>query len=123
MLPENAKIYIAGSLSNREKYENWTKQLRQKLRLVVSTWHIRDDSHLDLEEIASRDIYDLEEANTLVFDIVPTSKGGRHVEFGYALAMEKEIHIIGEELQNAFQHHPDVYVWKTWEEFVADIEV
>ena len=85
---------------------------------VTSTWldepyppntQLLDVPH-DLNiKYAQADVRDIAEADTFVFFSVPstraTLRGGRHVEFGMALALGKNIVIVGPK-ENIFHHLP-----------------
>jgi len=79
-----------------------------------------DDIPVDrLAEFARDDIEDLMAADAMVcFTESPRSgpaRGGRHVEFGYALAMGKRIIVVGYR-ENVFYCLPGVEFYPTWED-------
>lgn len=63
------------------------------------------------QETASTDLEDIEMCDALVFfaenPLVGTPRGGRHVEFGFALGIGKRIVVIGEK-ENIFHYLPGV---------------
>ena len=64
-------------------------------------------------------VNDVKSADTLVFFSEPSGggKGGRHVEFGIALALDKRTVVIGP-LENIFHTGPKTERYSTWEEFL-----
>lgn len=91
--------YLAASYSRREEIEKYARWLRRNATMVTSTWH---DGHHELLGLACQamrakeDLYDLDNADALLFfSGGNTHSGGRHVEYGYALAQHKPIFIIG----------------------------
>jgi len=64
------------------------------------------------------DLADIIAADTLVSFTGAGGKGGRHIEHGYALALEKRIVIIGLP-ENIFHCHPWTERYDTWAEFLA----
>jgi nucleoside 2-deoxyribosyltransferase len=49
----------------------------------------------------------------------PSTGGGRHVEFGYALAKGKRVVVIGER-ENVFHHHPSVKLHASVDDWLRD---
>ena len=49
----------------------------------------------------------------------PYSRGGRHVEFGYALATGKKVRVIGPE-ENVFHGLPGIAHYKSFDEWLSD---
>jgi len=67
----------------------------------------------------AHDLVDLDEADVVVSftGAGGGGKGGRHVEFGYALAACKPLVIVGPR-ENIFHCHPDIEVYPTWADFL-----
>ena len=71
-------------------------------------------------KFAERDLEDIEVADALLFfaedPTIGIPRGGRHVEFGYALALDKRIEVVGPK-ENVFHllsrtvHWPDFKSW------------
>ena len=72
-----------------------------------------------LSQRAAEDLEDISAASTLIsFTEVPRSHlghGGRHVEFGAALALGKRVLLVGER-ECVFHHLPNVEVFSTWDQ-------
>ena len=92
--------------SLKDEIRERAKQLCAAGHGVTSGWlHERKDPQTDLYDVSKRfsrdhavnDIADIVAADALaLFTVEPTQKtkrGGRHVEFGYALALGKQIKI------------------------------
>lgn len=112
------KIYIAGRYSRRDEFRGVAKQLEEMGHEVTSRWLSEDiplqHSMYDLapeyaERSANYDLADIDAATVLLFfaEDVLTPRGGRHVEFGYALAKGKFIYVIGPR-ENIFHYDPMV---------------
>lgn len=97
---------------------------------VTSRWLLEDYSpnvHMsEIEpktntEIAKTDLEDIVRADVMLFFCEDQDKqpprGGRHVEFGYALAQGARIICIGEK-ENIFHHLPSITHYTTFEDYV-----
>lgn len=124
-------VYLAARYGRRDELRTCAEQLERTGIRVTSTWlketaslsiHMRDVPEEEIREIAITDIRDIETAEAIVFFAEDQDKqpprGGRHVEFGYALAKGKEIHVIGDR-ENVFHHLPLVRIYATFYEFMA----
>lgn len=100
------KIYIAGRYSRRDEFREVAKQLEEMGHTVTSRWlnestplnHTMGDLRPSYAEASAvADLEDIDKATAVLFysesDLTP--RGGRHVEFGYALAKGKFIFVIG----------------------------
>ncbi len=109
-------IYLAARYSRREEIRGYKINLENKGFVVTSRWledistdeeHIlvnkieESDNSIPIEAriLADIDVSDVMQADTLIlFSETPVSKyarGGRHVEFGIALASNKRVIVIG----------------------------
>jgi hypothetical protein len=52
-------------------------------------------------------------------NVPPIPRAGRHVEFGYALAREKRMIVVGDVKENIFHYLPQVKHFATFEEALA----
>lgn len=71
----------------------------------------------DCVDIAESDLDDIQRSDVLIL-FTGAGRGGRHVEFGYALALGKRLVVIGAR-EILFHALPNVEVYQTWEEFLA----
>ena len=125
---EAFKIYLASWYSRLLELCANRDKLREMGFIVTSRW--LDTEWLERDNVGSaaappeyraefavKDMEDVMEADTLVFFTEPPGaggqRGGRHVEFGIALATGKQLIIVGEP-ENLFHHHPVV-------QFVEDV--
>lgn len=126
------KIYLASRYSRREELCEYRSQLRAMGHVVTSRWldgnHQVSDKGLseqaaeaDRTRFAVEDWEDLTAAEVCIsFTEEPRTeltRGGRHVEFGGALAMGKLCIVIGHR-ENVFHCLPGVHYRSTWESFV-----
>ncbi|GEM_PF-6660459 len=91
------KLYLAARYERRLELAHYAVLLRQQGHEVTSRW-LEDNAHLSLPEQVRMDLEDLEAAEALVsFTEEPGvySRGGRHVEYGYALAQAKQLFVVG----------------------------
>jgi nucleoside 2-deoxyribosyltransferase len=122
------KIYLASRYSRYPEMMKYRADLENLGVEVTSRWI--NGSHEwvgDTEgappvsvgtQFAIEDIEDLEAADMVIsFTEEPrttATRGGRHVEFGYALGRNKIVAVVGP-LENVFHCLPDVERFTTWE--------
>lgn len=115
------KIYIAALFSRREEMEGYANKLKQAGHEITSSWVFGGEDGLTRTQIALLDLGDVDKADTIVSFThqrgTPTPGGGRHVEFGYGLALGKRLILIGER-ENVFHHHPKVDVFPDLKTFI-----
>lgn len=135
------QIYLAGSFSRLDKIKGHAQELREKGYMVDCRWlqglhqvhqgaekveSTKDSMPPEALLFAKDDIEDLQKADTIICFTErpnsPRSRGGRHVEFGLALAWKKEIFCIGP-CENIFYVLPQVTVYKDWESFYQRLRV
>lgn len=132
-MDESIKVYLAARYSRREELNGYAAQLRELGCVVTSRWldgdHQVDDRGLSTEAEASErvrfaceDWSDLEDADWCIsFTESPrsaNSRGGRHVEFGAALALGKRCVVVGPR-ENVFHCIPQVEVFPDWTIFLG----
>jgi nucleoside 2-deoxyribosyltransferase len=91
------RVYVAAPYPERDAARRVAQALEQAGLDVTSTWVRQDDAPSDAS--ARRDLADLARADVLVA-LNPAAwadrgTGGRHVEFGYALALGKALVVVG----------------------------
>ena len=116
------KIYIAAPWQKRYRAQEIMRLLEAEGHTVTSTWLKQDDAlpsttndpvandgyaTLDLDDVAQADM--LVALNPPDFEYAGT--GGRHVEFGYAIALKKRIVLIGQR-SNIFHWLQHVVVYE-----------
>ncbi len=127
------RIYLAARFSRRDEVREYGDQLRGLGYTISAQWltttHVApdnlDEEHVRgyvAENIARVDIADIMSSDAVImFTESPrsggrrASRGGRHVEFGLALALMKRIIVVGP-IENTFYTLPQAEVVKTWAE-------
>jgi hypothetical protein len=128
------RIYLASRYSRREELCVYRATLEAEGHTVTSRWlngnHQIDDQGLSVEGVenertrfALEDWEDLMAAECCIGFTEPArsvanSRGGRHVEFGGAIAAGKDCIVVGPR-ENVFHCLPQVRRFATWEEFLA----
>ncbi|MDP2652579.1 MAG: nucleoside 2-deoxyribosyltransferase [Candidatus Omnitrophota bacterium] len=127
-------IYLAARYSRREELLAYKADLEAIGHTVPARWllgeHQVHDGALEVEAatesmpdvarlFAEDDVADLQAADLLIAFSEPprasgNSRGGRHVEFGMALAWGKPIIIVGP-AENVFHTLPQIRRWESWE--------
>jgi len=113
------KIYIAARYDRRFEMLGVAADLMRAGHEVTSTW-IEGGRGSDPELVAAiEDIADLGRADCLVTfterperNVAWAARGGRHVEFGIALATGKRLCLVGLR-ENVFHHLPRVEIYAT----------
>lgn len=130
---EEEVIYLAADYSRQEEMREHRTELERCGFEVRSRWIdspskaagiggtvIDEMTMREYELCAIRDLADLEQCQEFVlFTTGELSRGGRHTEFGWALAKKMVIHLIGPR-EHTFHCLPSVIVrhYATWEAFV-----
>lgn len=125
------RIYLAGRYSRREELLRIGKQLKGMGHEVTSRWllgkhEMKDErpGHEEAMMFAEEDIQDILKADVLVaFTEEPgaqkgRARGGRHVEFGYAIARGMRVCVVGHR-ENVFCHLPEVMHFDSTERFMS----
>lgn len=125
------RIYIAGRYSRRDYFREVRDRLLAAGHQVTSRWleedkplqtQMGDDSDEFYVETSRVDLEDIYNANAVLFfsedPLVGTPRGGRHVEFGYALGLLKPIYVVGPR-ENVFHYNPLVVHFDSLEDFLA----
>lgn len=126
------KIYIAARFSRRPECNALARALIAQGHTVTSRWVKPDSNHVlptglsaqaedsERERFALEDVDDVRECDLLVsLQEEPRSngRGGRHVEFGLALGLGKEVACVGPR-ETVFHHLPAVKPFDTVEQFL-----
>ena len=117
------KIYIAARFSRRHECHALGKELEKFGHEIVSRWTLPNSDHVvplgmskqasdsERERFAKEDLEDLNRCDVIVNimedEARNNSRGGRHVEFGYALGKGKGVVVIGCR-ETVFHHLPNV---------------
>jgi nucleoside 2-deoxyribosyltransferase len=114
------KLYLAAMFSRQEEMQEIGEHLKSKGFEIMSRWVYGGEATAGSpENCAILDLEDVDAADAIVCFTHQkgriTSGGGRHVEFGYALANGKRCFVIGPE-ENIFYHLAEQY--DSIEEFI-----
>lgn len=108
------KVYVAAMYGKRDyARDHVAAVLREAGHEVTARWLWEDEPPGSERESAVKDLEDVARADAIVLLTNPIgtkySGGGRHVEFGYALALGKHCFTVGEH-ETIFQYLPQVLV-------------
>ena len=128
--------YLPGRYERREELKGYADELQSLGHTITSRWlngthvltvdrkyHPDDGVPLEMATFAQEDYEDIKAAGALILFSEPPDtagkRGGRHVEFGMALAWGKRLVIIGQR-ENVFHCLPQVERYRTWQEFLQN---
>ena len=120
------KFYRAARFPRKSEMKDFADLLQKELGWVCSSSWVNDsEDGLFRRDIAILDLEDVKKSDTLILFSYPrgTKKpgGGRFVELGYALALNKPCAVIGH-YENIFCHHPLVSIYPTKEDFLLEFK-
>lgn len=108
------RLYIAAPYPWRERADALRLLIEAQGDIVTSRWVYQHEDEKDprsQENYAIKDLEDVDSAHTLVlmtgYRGDSSWTGGRHVEFGWALAREKRCWVLGPR-ESVFHHLPQV---------------
>lgn len=111
------RIYLASKFSRRTELMRYAEQLRVQGHTITSRWltpYEYANRRRGWAFLAMADLLDLERADMAVFFTTEArTRGGLHVEFGYALAQKKEVLVVGPR-PTIFHSLPQATVFRTW---------
>jgi nucleoside 2-deoxyribosyltransferase len=114
------KIYLAAGHNYVKLMALIRRYYRDAGFEITSRWidGLEDENNLD--RAAEMDIADINAADALVAYSLPgnSATGGRHVEFGYALAKQKIVILVGQP-ENVFHYHNHVIRCKSTKEAIT----
>ena len=125
------KIYLAARYSRMEELRGYAGELVAAGHVITARWirggnGIPETAVVDMESqrFALEDFRDLQVADAVISWTEPprvesTARGGRHVEFGLALAMGKRLLVVGPR-ENLFHTMPNVRQFDEWGPEVLD---
>jgi len=122
------KVYLAARYSLKEQLKVYAAELQAEGIEVTSRWldekyspntQMGEVPYSELVMFARTDLQDVEDADVLVFFTEDPEnqprRGGRHVEFGYALALGKQILVVGP-VENIFHNLPEIPHYDNFEQ-------
>ena len=113
-------VYLSARFERRDELNGYRAELEAAGLEVTSRWLIDPTPELTDEawrQLATKDVEDIQRAAGLVLFTEPGRSGGgggRHVEFGVALGLDKRVIVVGEP-ENLFHRLEAVEVVPTWE--------
>jgi nucleoside 2-deoxyribosyltransferase len=122
-------IYLAASYLRHPEMRTCRDQLEAMGHKVTSRWIEGEEIEADdgtigamntvsprsLERFAKSDIEDIEKATCMIsFTDGAAARGGRHAEFGYALALGLAMIVVGPR-EHIFHYLPEVEHFETWD--------
>jgi len=124
------KVYLAAQYARRDELRTYKEVLNSLGIEVTSRWLYEQGSltgdmgeekeHFYIET-AKIDLEDVDAADAVIFfsedPLVGIKRGGRHVEYGYAVKGQKPVYVIGPK-ENVFHYIDRVYHFDTFNEFV-----
>lgn len=124
------RVYLASRYSRREEMKEHAIELEENGFVVSSSWlketfdpnmTLSALEEADHQEIAEHDLDDVIGSDIMIFFAEDQNnqppRGGRHVEFGFALALGVEIYVIGEK-ENIFHYLPNIKVFPSFEDLM-----
>ena len=125
------KAYIAGKYDRRDELRDVKEKIEKTIHLkITSRWldeteplqsDMGDHSPEFYKLTAEIDIQDVLEADMIIFfsedPLEPFKRGGRHVEFGVALASQKAVVVIGPK-ENVFHYLQGVQHYHSVDHFI-----
>jgi len=128
------QVYLAGQYARRDELRALAPQLAAKGVQVNSRWLLEDAPlHHSLEDFetewkrltALKDYWDIQRADTMIFFAESPEqqprRGGRHVEFGMALALGKKVVVVGGR-ENIFHFMPGVRHFETFSQLLGSLD-
>lgn len=117
-----AKIYLAAMYSRIHDMQRVRDLLVAKGHRVTSQWIDGREADDTMASAAIMNLKDLLEADTLVAFSLPRGMmhngGGRHVEFGLAIAFEKKVIVVGPRGEHVFHALPGILFFSTFDELL-----
>jgi nucleoside 2-deoxyribosyltransferase len=124
------KAYLAAMYKRRDELRIFKEHLEEAGIVITSRWldeneplnsQMGQHSKKFYKTTARIDLEDIDAADIMVFfsedPLVGTVRGGRHVEFGYALAKGKPIYTVGPK-ENVFHYLKNVYHYDSINRFL-----
>lgn len=117
------KIYLAAQFKEQNLMKEWRKLLRQNGHYVTSRWlEVSEATEKESASVeAAKDLHDIHASEIMISHTVNRGDlftgGGRHIEFGFALALEKKLINVGG-YESVFHQLPQVITVSTIEQAI-----
>lgn len=93
------KIYLAARFNKIDEMRKYADELKEDGHEITASWVYGGEEGLTFTDIAELDLRDVAACDALVKFTepygTPVPGGGRHTEFGVAIALGKRIYIVG----------------------------
>lgn len=124
----HVKFYLAARYGRKDEIVGYAELLLIRGYGITSTWIRQVEDEMLYEEgpdvagrFAEKDYSEIDEADVLVYfseeENNPWGRGGRHVEFGYAIGRGKLVYVVGP-LENLFHYHPGILAFANFDQFL-----
>lgn len=115
-------LYIAAPFTSRFQLQAIVREIRAKGVDVTSRWIFSNPQIGEASRWAHKCLEDIKKAEALAIDFTQgaSAHGGMFVELGFAYAIGRNIHIIGE-FDNIFLQLDYFPQHKNWEEFILSL--
>lgn len=125
------KVYIAGRYARRDEFREVAKKLKAEANIDCTSRWLDESEPLNSQmgehseefyiETAQIDLEDVDSADVVLFfsedPLQGWVRGGRHVEFGYAIARGKSVCVVGPR-ENVFHYTPKVINFFSVDQFL-----
>lgn len=121
-------VYICARFGRQEEARELAERLVPLGLSITSSWlwqhadEMYNHSPKESAEAAIKDVREVRAADGIIYlsekEDNPWGRGGRHVEFGVAVAEDLQLHVIGP-LENLFHYLPDVLQYDSIDDFIA----
>lgn len=117
------KIYLAAQFKEQKLMREWRKLLRQNGHYVTSRWlEVSETTEKESASVeAAKDLHDIHASEIVISHTINRGDlftgGGRHIEFGFALALEKKLINVGG-YESVFHQLPQVITVSTIEQAI-----
>lgn len=130
------KFYIAARFSRRPEANALAQALKRKGHIITSRWVLPGTDHVmptglsaqaadsERRRFALEDLEDVIDCDccvSLMEEPRNNGRGGRHVEFGIAVGLMKELVVIGPR-ETVFHHLPVVSHFESADDFLAHVD-
>lgn len=123
-----SKIYLAAPFGDKFQMQKVRDQLQKLGHEVTSQWidveHTSDQgaTEEEMNNFCMMDVCDVQDADILIAFSRPRNEpspgGGRHVEYGIAMMLDKHIIVVGPRGEHIFHRWPGVLFFATVDELL-----
>lgn len=121
------KIYLASRYSRKEELKKVAEELEGLGNEIISSWldcNRRYEDEEDKETYVPRMVNEVKACDCLIMFNDPEGQkgrnGGKHVEFGIAMGLDKRLIVTGHR-ENLFYYHPKIQFYVDTETMMNDL--